>query len=217
MRDIAAAVLAAGSATRMGRDKALLDLGGEPLVRRSVTTVTTSGIGEIIVVVNPHNQASIAHTVRGLPVRVVCNPRHSQGMGTSIATAAAMTVSDSTAAALLLLLVDQPLIDARMLAAIVDAWDDARPDFVASAYGGVTTTPVLFDRSLLAELRALAGDGGARAILQSHAANGRILEFPPWRGRDVDTADDYAAVREILERGLRGTPDEKRLVSREAR
>jgi molybdenum cofactor cytidylyltransferase len=196
----------------MGRDKALLDLGGEALVRRCVSTVATSGIDEISVVVNPHNQASIAHAVRGLPVRVVCNPRHSQGMGTSIATAAAMMACDSIAAGLLLVLVDQPLIDASMLAAIVDAWLDARPDFVASAYGGVTTTPVLFDRSLLPELRALAGDGGARAILQSHAANGRILEFPPWRGRDIDTADDYAAVREILERGARVAHDGKQFV-----
>ena len=91
--------------------------------------------------------------------------------------------SDPTAAGLLLLLVDQPLIDASMLTAIVKAWHDARPAFVASTYGGVTMTPVLFDRSLLPELRGLAGDAGARAILQSHAANGRVLEFPPWRGR----------------------------------
>jgi len=206
MRDIAAAVLAAGSATRMGRDKALLDLAGEALVRRSVTTVAASGIGEIMVVVNPNNQASIAHTIRDLPVRVVCNARHSHGMGTSIATAAAVMASDSTAAALLLLLVDQPLIDTSMLAVIMDAWDDARPDFVASAYGEVTTTPVLFDRSLLPELRTLDGDAGARAILRSHAANGRILEFPPWRGADIDAADDYAAVWEILQRGARGDP-----------
>ena len=88
MADIAAAVLAAGGATRMGRDKALLDLGGEALVRRSVSTVVASGIGEIIVVVNPHNQASIAQAVGDLPVRLVCNAHHSDGMGTSIATAA---------------------------------------------------------------------------------------------------------------------------------
>src|SRR4029434_6400214 len=132
-RDIAAAVLAAGSATRMGRDKALLDLGGEALVRRCVSTSATSGIDEITVVVTPHNQASIARAVRDLPVRIVSNPRHSQGMGTSIATAAAMMASDSIAAGLLLVLVDQPLIDASMLAAIVDAWHDTRPDFVASA------------------------------------------------------------------------------------
>jgi molybdenum cofactor cytidylyltransferase len=137
-------------------------------------------------------------------------------MGTSIAAAAGVVMSDSNAAGLLLLLVDQPLIDARMLAAIVDAWHDARPDFVASAYAGMTTTPVLFDRSLLPELRALAGDSGARAILQSHAANGRILEFPPWRGRDIDTADDYAAVLEILERGARGAREGKQLVQRDA-
>lgn len=201
----------------MGRDKALIELAGEALVRRSVSTVVASGITEILVVVNPHNQESIAYAVRDLPVRVICNARHSQGMGTSIANAAAVIASDSTAVGLLLVLVDQPLIDASMLGAIVDAWGDARPDFVASAYGGVTTTPVLFDRSLLPELRALDGDAGARAILQSHAANGRVVEFPPWRGRDIDTADDYAAVRQILERAARGAHDEKPLVQRDAR
>jgi CTP:molybdopterin cytidylyltransferase MocA len=138
--DIAAAVLAAGGATRMGRDKTLLDLGGEALVRRSVSTAATSGINEIMVVVNPHNQAS----------------------------------SDSTAAGLLLLLVDQPLIDASMLAAIVDAWHDARPAFVASAFGGVTTTPVLFDRSLLPSQRvrgvSSAGTFGQQRCSSHHVA-----------------------------------------------
>jgi len=203
---ITAAILAAGDAARMGRDKALLELAGEVLVRRTVRTATAAGIGDILVVANPRNLASVTAALGDLPVRVVCNQRHAQGMGTSIATAA-VTASESATAALLLLLVDQPLIDARMLAAIVDTWHASQPAFVASSYAGVTTTPVLFDRSLLAELSRLAGDTGARAVLQSHGASGRVLEFPPWRGRDIDTAGDYAAVREILERESRNAHD----------
>src|SRR5262249_17856042 len=66
----------------------------------------------------------------------------------------------------------------------------------------VTTTPVLFDRRLFGELRSLDGDTGARRILQAHAPDGRVVEFPAWRGQDIDSEADYVPARETWkERG----------------
>ncbi len=55
-----AAILAGGLSTRMGRDKALLELEGEPLVRRTARTL--EGLFErVIVVTNREEVANAAH------------------------------------------------------------------------------------------------------------------------------------------------------------
>ena len=57
--------------------------------------------------------------------------------------------------------------------------------------------PVLFGRSLFAELGALEGDTGAREIVRRHWASAARVEGGPVR--DVDTEADYAAL-------IAGTP-----------
>ena len=189
------AVLAAGRASRMGRNKLVLDLDGAPLVRRVAEAAAASAPTAPLVVVAPASRTAIETALDGLAVRIVPNPRHLDGMGTSIAAAAAALPAE--APALVLLQGDQPLVDAEMLAEIVAAWAAGGVAWVASSYGGLVTTPVLFDAELLAELRALGGDRGARAVLDRHGGRGRVLDFPAWRGADVDTPEDYERLRTL--------------------
>jgi len=190
---ISAAVLAAGSARRMGNEKVLLAIGGQPLLRRIVREVVALGLSEILVVANEQNEAAVLAALSDLPVHVLVNRRAAEGMGTSIALAAAAV----TSRALLLLQGDQPFVDRGMLRRLIAEWESGTPSFVAASYGGVVTTPVLFARPLLAELGELDGDRGAKSILHRHANGGREIVFPIWRGLDVDTPEDYARAREL--------------------
>lgn len=197
---VSAVVLAAGSARRMNDDKLLLELGGRPIVREVVEQAIAAAFGEVLVVVRAGNAPAVTTALASLPVRFVENERALEGMGTSIA-AGARAVSPR-ARALVLLQGDQPFVGADMLLALIEAWDRARLEFVAARFGTLTTTPVLFDRALFAELAVLDGDRGARAVLGRHA--GREIEFPEWRGADVDTPDDYARARALA--GGAGAP-----------
>src|SRR5205823_2397585 len=193
---ITAVVLAAGRASRMGREKLLLMLGGKQVVRHVVDTVRALDPLEIVVVVNPRNRAPIARALDGVAVRLVCNERFEEGMGTSISLGT-RSVRDETEA-LLLVQGDQPLVTIEMLHALVDDWHDGQPDFVAASYAGLTTTPVLFCRRLFPRLAELAGDEGARRVLRRY--HGRTVAFPAWRGTDVDTDADYAHVQSMMAR-----------------
>ena len=51
MTTVTAVILAAGASTRMGTQKLLLPLGGEPLVRRTVRQVSEAGFDDLLVVV----------------------------------------------------------------------------------------------------------------------------------------------------------------------
>jgi molybdenum cofactor cytidylyltransferase len=182
----------------MGREKVLLPLDGEPLVRRSVLAAAAVGAAQILVVVNPRNRDRIQAALADLTCGLVCNERFEEGIGGSIAMAAAAVHGD--AGALLLMQADQPLIDAAALRRIIDTWQTRQPPFVASSFGGTTTTPVLFSGALIPELCGLKGDTGARRVLEGHAATGCVLAFPPWQGKDVDTDADYESVRRLVER-----------------
>ena len=67
---VAAAVLAAGSSTRMGRNKLLLDLGGETMVRRVVRAAAGAGLDQVVVVLGHDDLARV--------LRYLCTGRESR-------------------------------------------------------------------------------------------------------------------------------------------
>ncbi len=188
-----AVVLAAGRASRMGEEKLLLPLGGAPVIRHVVEAVLAARPRETIVVVNPRNRDAIVGALRGLDPRVVCNDRFADGIATSIA--AGVAAASAASEGVILVQGDQPFVTTDMLLALVAAWQEERPAFVAASYGGLRTTPVLFARALYPELRALEGDVGARSVLARH--RGATVAFPEAAGSDLDTKADYQAVRAV--------------------
>lgn len=90
--------------------------------------------------------------------------------------------------ALLLLVTDQPSVDARHLERLVGAHRRGEP-IVASRYDGVLGVPALFARDRWDALASLAGDRGARALLRS----GRVAHVALRAGGfDADTPSDLA-------------------------
>src|SRR4030095_9482777 len=84
---IAAVVLAAGLARRMGRQKVLLQPQGKPVVRWGVARITPHI--EDVVVVTGVDDAAIRQALSDLQVRFAVNPRPQDGQGTSIAVGVA--------------------------------------------------------------------------------------------------------------------------------
>lgn len=176
---IAGAVLAAGAGTRMGRPKGELVVAGERLVDRAVAVVRAAGCDPVLAVV----RAGIA--VDG--ATAVVNPDPSRGMRSSLELAVAET---GDAAALAVLLVDTPGIDAAAVAAVCAGW---RPGRIALAsYAGRRGHPTVMAPELWRDALALAGpDEGARALLATRP--GLVDEVPvPGDPADLDTPDDLA-------------------------
>jgi CTP:molybdopterin cytidylyltransferase MocA len=111
---ISAVLLAAGASQRLARPKQLLVWQGETLVRRAARSALEAGVDELIVVVGAERDAVVA-ALAGLDLRVVTNERWHEGMGTSIAAGVGAASGD----AVLLLLADQPGVDATLLAALI--------------------------------------------------------------------------------------------------
>jgi nicotine blue oxidoreductase len=179
---VAGILLAAGQGSRLGRPKALVEVGGESLARRGVALLRDGGVAPIVVVTG-----AVAVDLPG--VLAVHNPDWRSGMGSSLAAGLA-TVPDSCAAAVIAL-VDQPLIGPEAVRRLIAAYA-AGAGVAVAAYQGVPRNPVLLARPHWPAVVALAvGDAGARPFLRAHPELVTLVECgDTGRPDDLDTRSD---------------------------
>ena len=187
---IAAVVLAAGFSTRMGRQKLLLPLGDKPVVRWSVEAVLPHV--QDVVVVTGRETAAVRDALAGLSVRFAENPAPESGQSSSIAVGVRALPSSIRAA--LIVLGDQPRTPASVVPALLAARDRTGKAVIVPVYRGVRGTPVLFGAEVFAELWALSGDAGARAVVAVRPERVEAVEVDSPMPVDVDTPEDLARV-----------------------
>jgi molybdenum cofactor cytidylyltransferase len=97
--------------------------------------------------------------------------------------------------AALVVLADQPGLTPALLRQILDHYRAGDASIVVPVYRGRRGNPVLFDRALFPELRAVEGDRGGRALLDRHREAVAWLEIDDAAVvSDVDTYRDYQAL-----------------------
>jgi len=190
---IAGIVLAAGRASRMGENKLVAELDGEPIVRRTVRAVLGSRARPVIVVTG-HEADAVTRALAGLEVRFVHNPDFADGMSTSlrVGIAAAGTVDGA-----LICLGDMPRLRPAHLDAVIDAFRAGDPaEIVVPTFDRKRGNPVLWPRCYFAEIAALSGDVGARALIDRHADHVRLVAIEDSAILvDVDTPAALAELR----------------------
>jgi molybdenum cofactor cytidylyltransferase len=192
---VAAIVLAAGRATRMGGpNKLLADLNGKPLVRIVCEQALASHAASVTVVTG-HQADEVMAALHGLDVSFVHNPDFAEGLATSVKTGIAAVSPDAAGA--VVCLGDMPLIDAQLLDRLIDAFAPDQGALIAVPVNdGRRGNPVLWSRRFFAELMTLDGDIGARHLIARHAE--AVVEVPvEGQGAflDIDTPQALAAAR----------------------
>lgn len=187
---IAGVVLAAGRSARLGRNKQLLPLHGEPLLRHTLRNVLASRLDAVILVVG-HEADSVEQAIAGLPVDVVRNPDYAQGQSTSVRAGLAAMPPETEAA--VFILGDQPGTDSTVIDALIDAWRESDAPVVAPRYSDRVGNPVLFDHRTFPEFASLTGDTGAKSVVAAHRRAGdlRLVSIDRLAPRDVDTEEDF--------------------------
>ena len=143
----------------MGRNKLLLELGGEPLVRRSAQNLLEAGF-ERVTVVTGNDPAAIQAALEGLPCDFAFNSDFATaGMEASLRTAVLSLAPDADA--LLFTLADQAFVTPAMLRNLLEQIDDA--PIAASRFGDVIAPPHVFARELFGVL-GTSGNGAKPLI-----------------------------------------------------
>lgn len=189
--EIWAVVLAAGESRRMGgRPKQLLELEGEPLVRRAVRVALSAGAAGVVVV-SGAAAAEVERAVAGFGqrVRTAYNPAYASGMASSLQVGIAALPETATGA--LVLLADQPRVGAALVGKVLEAGRRAAAAACRYPDGGLGP-PCVLNRPVWDEVARLEGDRGARAILRALGPQVAVVRADPAELLDVDTPEDLA-------------------------
>jgi molybdenum cofactor cytidylyltransferase len=193
---VGAVLLAAGAGSRLGRrPKALLELGGVPLVMRQLIALSGAGVDEVALVLGHHADA-IEAAVRAFPITIVRNPSPDDGQASSVRIG--LQALSPRLDAVIVALADQPLIDAQDVVALIGAFkkrgDAAMVVPRVRAEEGdeaLPGNPVMFDAALRDEWLAGAADAACRKWRQAHPERVRWFDTDNRRYRiDIDTPED---------------------------
>ena len=188
---VAGIVLAAGASTRMGRNKMLLPIGGEPLLRRAVRRAFEAGLDPVAVVVG-HEADRAREALAGLACRIVPNPDHAQGQQTSVRAGVLAVEAESPAA--VVLLAGMPFVTAGMVSELVRRHRESGAPLVLSDYEGVQAPPTLYARALFPELAAADAQGCSKRVIARHEGEAVRVTWPAAALADLDRPDDYERV-----------------------
>lgn len=186
-------VLAAGSGSRLGRPKALVEVGGERLVDRALAVLAAAGAAPAFVVAG-------AVDVGHVDAVVVHNDEWQSGLASSLRAGlrgvATYDAHVSRLDAVVITLVDMVVLTPAAVRRVVAAAESGARAAVAT-YNGQRGHPVLIRRADWADAaRAATGDSGARQFLGQLGA--AVVEVPCGdiaSGLDIDTEADLAAAR----------------------
>lgn len=198
---IAAVILAAGGSTRMrGETKQLLPWGNGTLIQNAAAVTSRAQFSEIVVVTgNEQERVERAlEEIRGMdkPMRIVFNPAWASGRASSVRAGIGALRENSTAA--IFINADQPFVTAPILNQIITRYSETLAPIVAPTFDGQFGSPVLIARELFAELAALRGDVGGKALFQKYRAQLECIAIDDTRAAmDLDTPEEYASARKL--------------------
>ena len=121
-KQIGIILLAAGSSSRMGVPKQLLDFHGIPLLRHVAEVARAAACGPVVVVLGSREQ-EMRSVLSDLDVEIEVNERWAEGMGTSIQTGV-KKLADRQIDGVILALADQPFVTPELLRRLVIRHDE---------------------------------------------------------------------------------------------
>ena len=185
---ITAIVLAAGTSSRLGRTKQLLELDGRPLLAHAVA-LAAKHFDEVVVILG--YQADRIEAALELPsnARIVRNDAYLEGQRSSVRRGLAAASEGGNDAAVLL--GDQPRVPDELIERTIETFRHGRADVVRPRHGDAPGHPVIV-RSGLAR-RLGAGEDDAVACPLRGSEVGWITAHPE-APADVDTWEAYEAL-----------------------
>nr|WP_262987381.1 nucleotidyltransferase family protein [Pedobacter suwonensis] len=182
--------MAAGSSSRLGKPKQLLDYNGKTLLQTVINEALATDCKPVIVVLGAYAQ-EIADQHRHNGINVVINQSWKEGMGSSIVAGLSTIVkNNSEIESIIIAVADQAFIKKRNFNNLIAKQKETGKKIIASSYNETIGTPVLFKKDYFEALLLLKGAEGAKNILKQYSEDLETVVFERG-GIDIDTETDY--------------------------
>ena len=162
-----AIVLAAGQSRRMGpQNKLLTNVGGLPMIVRTIDAITASKVDSITVVLG-HEAAQVRAALSEKPVKFIENTDFAAGLSTSLRCGIAAVSQDAECT--LVCLGDMPRVTSTEINLLIDSFSPTEGRAICvPTHAGKRGNPVVIGRRFFAEIQDIAGDIGARHLIGAY-------------------------------------------------
>jgi molybdenum cofactor cytidylyltransferase len=186
-------ILAAGSSSRLGQPKQLLEFNGKTLIEIAVEAAQNSFAQSCILVLGA-NSNLISERVDHSKVDKVINENWENGMASSMQKGLKYLIENSAPDQVILMLSDQPFVDSNILNSLIENKINTDSQIIACSYNGTFGVPVLFTKKYFPELLSITGNDGAKKLVMAHQNDLNTIDFP--KGAiDIDTIEDYLKLK----------------------
>ena len=193
-----ALVLAAGESDRMGMPKPLLDLAGVTFLEKILRTLAKlEGVDSRLVVLG-HKASEVRHGVHFHGASAFTYRGYRQGMLASLKAGIRTSLKrEPDLEALLVCLVDQPLVQPETHAAIFNAYQPEHDDVVVATYRGEHGHPILLGRDFMDELLSDRGSPTLKEFVEKRARGRRYVDCDdPAVTQNINTPEAYESLQQ---------------------
>ena len=181
-------LLAAGSSSRLGRPKQLIEFQGKKLIQKAIEEAQKSKSDSLVVVLG-WNPELIKSAFDSKQIPFVINENWEEGMASSMQTGLRFLMEKEHPDQVILMLVDQPFVDADLLNSLILEKEKSGKGIVACSYSETFGVPAIFDRAYFDEMLSLQGSEGAKKVIMKNKADVFAVDFP-LGAMDLDTEED---------------------------
>lgn len=195
---IGVVILAAGSSSRLGYAKQLVEFRGKSLLQHAID-VADSFAFDINVLVLGARFDEIKDKIEVKNFEIVRNGNWEDGMSSSIREGLLKSQEiEGNLKHLLILLSDQPFVNRERIEDLISLHLESKSPATFSKYAGEVGVPVIFSAEVFPYLIELKGDVGARKLIINNKFDFETLKFE--KGNfDVDTAEDVELLKQMEE------------------
>ncbi|MFN5337887.1 MAG: NTP transferase domain-containing protein, partial [Bacteroidota bacterium] len=137
-------LLAAGSSSRLGKPKQLINYQGKTLIQYSIEAALHSAADDLVVVLGSNSEL-IQRGISSKEVPVLVHAHWEEGMSSSMQCGLRYLIETRQVEQVILMLCDQPYVTQDLLDELMNGKKASGKGIVACSYAGTLGVPALFD------------------------------------------------------------------------
>ncbi|RKS55727.1 molybdenum cofactor cytidylyltransferase [Gillisia mitskevichiae] len=195
---IGVVILAAGSSSRLGYAKQLVEFKGKSLLQHTIDVSTSIDFDSKVLVLGARKD-KIESEIDLKEFVVEMNENWQEGMSTSIKKGVLRSQElENELDHILILLSDQPFVSKERIKELIQVQLDKNTQATYSEYSGDIGVPAIFSAEVFYDLKELKGDQGAKKLIHDQELDYEIVKFE-MGNFDVDTAEDVELLKQMEE------------------
>ena len=198
-KKIGVVILAAGSSSRLGYAKQLVEFKGKSLLQHIIDASAQLEFDAKILVLGARKE-KIEKEIELKGFEIIVNEKWELGMSTSLIAGLKRALEiENDLQQLLILLSDQLFVNQDKIEELIDEHLKGNSPATFSEYAGNVGVPAIFSSEVFQYLKELKGDHGAKKLIHENKFYYRTLKFEE-ANFDVDTAEDVERLKKLEEK-----------------